>query len=88
MQICDHTLVKNEERYLWFAVTSVIEHIDKVMLWDTGSTDNTRKIIDDLIKKYPDKVEFKEVGDVNREEYTSMRAKNASGNESRLVTDC
>lgn len=73
MQICVHTLVKNEERYIWFAVMSVIDHVDKVLLWDTGSTDNTRGIIDELIKEYPGKIQFKEVGEVDPKKFTEIR---------------
>lgn len=74
MKIWAHTLVKNEERYLWFAVTSVINHVDKVLLWDTGSTDNTLKIIKELKKKYPEKISFKEVGSVDINEFTFIRS--------------
>lgn len=44
MKIIVHTLVKNEERFLWFAVSSVIDYVDKVFLWDTASTDDSIKI--------------------------------------------
>ena len=73
MSICGHTLVKNEERYLWFAVTSVIEYLDKLLLWDTGSKDNTVKIAKELQNKYPNKIDFKEVGEVDISEFTSVR---------------
>jgi glycosyltransferase involved in cell wall biosynthesis len=68
-----HTLVKNEEHYLWYSVTSLIDFVDKVLLWDTGSTDHTSEIIKELLKKYPDKIEFNEVGEVTPEEYTEAR---------------
>ena len=73
MQICVHTLVKNEERYLWFAVTSVIGHVDKVMLWDTGSTDRTLAIIEELKKRYPEKIEFRERKITSPEDFTNAR---------------
>lgn len=73
MKISAHCLVKNEERYLWFAVKSVIDHVDKILLWDTGSTDNTVKIIKLLQKEYPEKIQFKEVGDVDPESFTKVR---------------
>lgn len=68
-----HTLVKNEERYLWFAVMSVVDFVDKVLLWDTGSTDKTLEIIKKLKEARPDKIEFKEVGEVDSEEFTIVR---------------
>lgn len=75
MKLYAHTLVKNEERYLWYAVRSVIEYVDKVLLWDTGSTDNTVKIAEELKKRFPSKIDFREVGEVNPEQFTIMRQK-------------
>lgn len=68
-----HTLVKNEERYLWFAVTSVIEHIDKLLLWDTGSTDGSLKIEQLLAKKYSRKIIYKQRNVSTPEEFPIVR---------------
>ena len=70
-----HTLVKNEERYLWFSVASVINYVDKVLIWDTGSTDKTVEIITQLQKKYSQKIEFKEIGIVDRNGLSNARQK-------------
>lgn len=75
MTLWAHTLVKNEDRYLWYAVRSVIEHVDKVLLWDTGSSDNTVKIAEELKKRYPSKIDFREVGEVNPDQFTVIRQK-------------
>jgi len=75
MTLWTHTLVKNEDRYLWYAVRSVIDHVDKVLLWDTGSTDNTVKIAEELKRRYPSKIEFREVGEVNPDQFTIIRQK-------------
>lgn len=75
MKIWAHTLVKNEERYLWFAVESVIYYVDKLLLWDTGSTDKTRQIIELLKKKHPGKIETEYFSEVTPEEYTELRQK-------------
>jgi len=72
-RIWAHTLVKNEERFIWFSVMSVIEHVDKVLIWDTGSTDNTVKIIQKIKRKYPNKIIFNEVGDIDIDEFTKVR---------------
>lgn len=60
MQVWAHTLVKNEEKWLWYSVTSVIDHVDKLLLWDTGSTDKSIEIEKELEKKYPGKIELKQ----------------------------
>ncbi len=68
-----HCLIKNEERFIWFAVMSVIHHVDKVMIWDTGSTDDTKQICLGLKKIHPDKIEFKEVGECDGMRHTELR---------------
>lgn len=40
-----HTLVRNEERFVWFAINSVIDYVDKILIYDLGSTDKTVEII-------------------------------------------
>jgi len=73
MKIWVHTLVKNEEKFIWYAVMSVIDQVDKVLIWDTGSTDGTVEIIKRIKKKYPHKVIFKEVGEITPEEFPLVR---------------
>lgn len=73
MKIWAHTIVKNEDRYVWFSIMSVIEHVDKILVYDTGSTDNTVKIIQEIKKKYPAKVIIKEVGNVDVYGFTRVR---------------
>lgn len=68
-----HTLVKNEERYLWFAVESVINYLDKLLLWDTGSTDKTKDIIKLLKRKHKVKIETRFLGEVTPDEFTKVR---------------
>ena len=75
MKIWAHSLVRNEERYLWFAVTSVIDYVYKVLLWDTGSSDNTLNIIRELRKAFPNKIDFKQVREVDKDKFTLMRQK-------------
>ena len=75
MSIWAHTLVKNEERYLWYAVMSVIDYIDRILIWDTGSTDNTVDIIKEIQKIHSDKVDFMEVGEVDINQFTVVRQK-------------
>ncbi|MFV1917592.1 MAG: glycosyltransferase [Patescibacteria group bacterium] len=73
MKIWAHTLVKNEERFIWYSVLSVISHVDKVLIWDTGSTDKTLRIDGKIKELYPSRVELKEVGEVDIDEFTKIR---------------
>lgn len=73
MKIWVNTIVHNEENFIWFAIMSVIDYVDKILVWDTGSTDKTVEIINEIIKEKGDKVEFKEVGTVDKHEFTKMR---------------
>lgn len=73
MKIWAHTLFKNEERWLWFSVTSVIDYVDKVLLWDTGSTDKSWKIAKQLKAKYKDKIELRQYGEVTVETFPEVR---------------
>ena len=73
MKIWAHTIVKNEERYVWFSIMSVIDNVDKVLVYDTGSRDNTVAIVKEIKKIYPEKIVLKLVGDVNIIEFTQVR---------------
>lgn len=69
-KIIVHCLVANEERFIWYALNSVLKFVDKIMVWDTGSSDNTVK----LVKKInSNKIEIKELDTVNAEEHTKVR---------------
>lgn len=73
MKIWAHMIVRNEERFVWYSVMSVIEYVDKILVWDTGSDDKTVEIIREIEKRYPKKVSFKQVGKVDPESFTAAR---------------
>ncbi len=73
MKIWGQIIVKNEDRYIWFAVKSVIDYLDKILIWDTGSTDNTIEIIKYLEKGNPGKIEFRKIGEVDADGLTKFR---------------
>lgn len=75
MTVWAHTLVKNEDRFLWYAVRSVVDYVDKVLIWDTGSQDNTLKIIGKLKEGFGDKIDFFEYGEVDLVGFTEARKK-------------
>jgi len=51
MNITAQTVVKNEENFVWFAIKSVLPYVKKFLITDTGSTDNTLKIIKSIKSK-------------------------------------
>lgn len=73
--ITAHCLVKNEARFVWFSVMSVIDHVDKVLLWDTGSTDGTLEVIKEISKrqKAKGKIGFRKVEDVTPVSFAKVR---------------
>lgn len=73
MTIWANTIVHNEESFIWFALMSVVDCVDKILVWDTGSTDKTVEIIKEVIKAKGEKVVFKEVGKVDDVQFTKMR---------------
>ncbi len=59
MKIWAHMLVKNEARWLWYSVASIAPYVDKVLLWDTGSTDKSLDVIKSLLDYFPGRIDFK-----------------------------
>lgn len=75
MKIWANCIVHNEENFIWFAIMGVVDYVDKILVWDTGSTDKTIEIIREILKIKGDKIEFKEVGAVDKYGFTKMRQK-------------
>lgn len=72
-KIWGNMIVKNEDRYIWFSIMSVIKHLDRLLIYDTGSLDNTVKIIESLKSNFQNKITFKEVGEVDSIGMTKLR---------------
>jgi hypothetical protein len=70
-----HTLVKNEEKWIWFSIMSVINFVDKLIIFDTGSTDNTVRIINEILKneEYANKILFEEKGSISSDKFSLLR---------------
>lgn len=43
--ITAHMVVKNEDRFIWYALSSILPSVGRVLITDTGSTDQTVSII-------------------------------------------
>src|SRR4030042_3173401 len=39
-------VVKNEDRFVWFAIKSILPYVEKFLITDNGSVDQTRAIIE------------------------------------------
>ncbi len=72
-KIWGNTIVKNEDKFIWFAIISVIDYLDKILVWDTSSSDKTVEIIQLLKKKYPKKIDFQQIGPVDKTGLTKAR---------------
>lgn len=68
-----HCLVKNEDRFIAYAINSVINFVEQVLVFDTGSTDDTVKIIKNLQNIYPDKIIFEEKGECDKKRHSQLR---------------
>jgi len=69
-KITVHCLIKNEENWIWYALKSVIDWVDQILVFDTGSTDKTAEIIKTINDK---KIIFEEKGEVNAKTYSKLR---------------
>lgn len=78
--ITTHTIVKNEERFIWYALNSVAPFVEEMIIYDTGSSDRTIELIEEFITKnkidYPKlKVQFEKMKISNPEEIGQLRIK-------------
>lgn len=66
-------VVKNEDRFIWYAISSVLPHVGRFLIFDTGSTDKTVDIINSFGSK---RIEFqskiakdaKDISDLRQEQ--------------------
>jgi len=70
-----HCIVKNEEKWIWFAIKSIEDIASKIIIYDTGSTDRTVEIIK-MIKNR--KILFEEKGAVDAKGLVKLRREQLS----------
>ncbi len=68
--ITSHTVIKNEEVFIKPALLSVVNFVDRMLVWDTGSTDRTVSIIKSLKLQ---KITFRQCGSVDRKGLADLR---------------
>ena len=80
-------IVKNEDQWVWFAIMSVIEYVDKMIIFDTGSVDNTVKVIQSIINQtsYYSKITFEEVGSVSIQDFPKLRQRQIDMTDTEYV---
>ena len=71
-KIIVHCIVRNEARFIWYSLMSVLQYVDLAMVWDTGSTDDTVKIVSAINSP---KIKFKQVGGVTVGTFTQVSQK-------------
>jgi glycosyltransferase involved in cell wall biosynthesis len=65
-----HCIVRNEERFIWYALRSVLPYVERILIYDTGSTDKTVEIIKSITDP---KIELYEKGPVDKTEFATLR---------------
>lgn len=70
MNITGHCIVKNEDIWVWFALQSVLPFCEEILVYDTGSTDNTVSIIKSINSP---KIKFEEKGLVTPKQLVDLR---------------
>ena len=48
MKLVSLSMVKNEEYWIWYALTSVAPHVDEILVFDNGSQDRTVEIVREI----------------------------------------
>lgn len=68
-------VVKNEDRWIWFAIMSVIDYLDKLIIFDTGSIDHTNQIIQEILKStsYSKRIHYEQLGAVSPADFHRVR---------------
>lgn len=70
-RIVVNCIVQNEERWVWYALRSVIDFVDEILVFDTGSTDRTCEMVEAVGSG---KIRLERKGTVpDRHAYTRLR---------------
>lgn len=77
-----NTIIKNEEKWIWYALNSILSFVERIIIWDSGSIDKTVEIIKVINDK---KIEFKEIGPIKKEDFGKVRQKMLEQTKSEWV---
>lgn len=70
MKIVAQCLVRNEERWIWYALQSILDHVDLIQVWDDDSQDQTAAIIKSINSP---KIQYRKIKINSPMEHTQMR---------------
>jgi glycosyltransferase involved in cell wall biosynthesis len=70
LDLTAHVVLYNEEKWVRFAILSVLPHVESLIIFDTGSTDKTVEIIKQIKSS---KIIFFEKGKVNQQKLIALR---------------
>lgn len=65
-----HMIVKNEDLWVWYALQSVLPYAEKILVYDTGSTDRTIEAITSINSP---KIILEKKGPVSKRELVELR---------------
>lgn len=68
--ITAHYIIKNEERWIWYSIMSIIEYVDEILVYDTGSTDKTVEIVKSINSS---KIKIKEFKNIDKNSFTELK---------------
>lgn len=65
-----HCIVRNEDHFVWFAIQSVLPYVDRILVYDTGSTDKT---VDAVMSIGSSKIIFSQKGTADQDRLVLLR---------------
>ncbi|MCC5843402.1 MAG: hypothetical protein JJU05_04045 [Verrucomicrobia bacterium] len=60
-EIVGMMLVRNDDRFVSVALRNMLAFVDRVYVLDHGSTDDTRKRVEQVASRFPDKVHVQRI---------------------------
>lgn len=70
VDITAHMIIQNEEKWVWYVIQSVLPFVKQILIYDTGSQDNSNSIIRTIKDK---KVVFEQKGNVTPNQLVELR---------------
>jgi glycosyltransferase involved in cell wall biosynthesis len=73
MTVTAQTIVRNDDIFVGYAIQSAIDYVDQVIVFDTGSTDQTANVVEALAARYPAKIVLERKGPSDKARHTRLR---------------